>query len=87
MEKPIMFILENCPYCIRALACLKELKTKDRYSAIEFDVFDEVKESALASTYDYYYVPSIFYSGKKLHEGVLDMEQLILILDDVLGHE
>ena len=30
---------------------------------------DEAEEAALANTYDYYYVPTYYVGGKKVHEG------------------
>ena len=30
---------------------------------------DESREAALADTYDYYYVPTYYVGGKKVHEG------------------
>ena len=78
-----LFVLENCPYCRRALTYLAELQAEENYAAITVEMIDEIKESALAATYNYYYVPAIYYQQEKLHEGVLSLERLREILDYV----
>jgi len=78
-----LFILENCPYCRRALSYLADLQTETDYSTIAVELIDESKDRAIADTYDYYYVPAIYYREEKLHEGVLSQERLREILDYV----
>ncbi|MCL2498186.1 MAG: hypothetical protein FWF06_06200 [Symbiobacteriaceae bacterium] len=41
---------------------------------------DEQKEPQLADSYDYYYVPTYFVGGEKLHEGVATKEKLEAVL-------
>jgi len=87
MKTMKLFIMKTCPYCQRALRFLTELRAGGDYEAIDVEIIDEREEKELADSYDYYLVPSIFYQGKKLHEGVLSKEELQRILDVVLNDE
>ncbi len=81
--KPItMMILPTCPHCIRALDHIEQLK-KDHpeYNEIEMTIIDESVEPERAKTYDYWYVPTFFVDGKKIHEGVIDPN----LIDDVFS--
>ena len=84
MGKLTMFVQAGCPYCKRALAYWEELKQEAKYQAIEIELIDELREADLAATYDYYYVPTIFFKGKKLHEGALERAGLKVVLDVVI---
>ncbi len=81
-----VFILENCPYCKRAINYINRLKAENKqYQNIDIEYIDEVKESELADSYDYYYVPSFFDGNRKLHEGAIKEEQVKKIFDEYLG--
>lgn len=83
-----VFILENCPHCKRAIDYINLLKAEnEQYQNIDIEYIDEVKESELANSYDYYYVPSFFDGKRKLHEGTIKKEQVKKIFDDYLGGE
>ena len=67
-----MIKLENCPYCIKALQAVEELKKEQlKYSNIELEIIDENKMPDIASKYakDYYYVPSLFVDADKIYEA------------------
>jgi len=81
-----VFILENCPHCIRARNYIKELKEEDdKYRNIEIEYIDEAIEEELANSYDYYYVPSFFDGDKKLHEGTINKKEVKALFDEYLG--
>ena len=80
-----VFILKNCPHCIRAMDYIKQLKEEDKYRNIDIEYIDEAIDSELADSYDYYYVPSFFDGDKKLHEGTINKEQVRKLLDDYIG--
>jgi len=68
--KLTLFILRDCPFCKRALKYIDELKEEHpEFKSIELDIIDEQEQKALADSYDYYYVPTFYLGGKKLHEG------------------
>ena len=78
-----MFIQRNCPYCRRALDYWLELKTDGLYEDIELEIIDELIERDLANSYNYYYVPSIYFQEEKYHEGVLEKKTLIDVLNRI----
>ncbi|MDE6952383.1 MAG: glutaredoxin [Erysipelotrichales bacterium] len=80
-----LFILENCPHCIRAMNWIKELYEEyPKYRDIPIELIDEAKDNELADSYDYYYVPCFFEGNVKLHEGVASKEIIRNIFDDYL---
>ncbi|NLL92364.1 MAG: hypothetical protein GX222_08165 [Ruminococcaceae bacterium] len=82
MKKLKVFILKNCPYCIRAIAYINELvKENSAYADIEVEYIDERKDSAIADKYDYFYVPSFYIEEKKVFEGAIDKDGVRKILD------
>lgn len=80
-----LFILEHCPHCKRARKWMDELyKENPLYKQIPIEIIDERKEEALASTYDYYYVPCFFEGKTKLHEGVASKDIIKTLFDNYL---
>jgi len=85
MPKLDLFILESCPYCIRARKYLEELRQEDpKYQTIEINLIDERKERALANSYDYYLVPTFYLGKTKLYEGVMTKADVKNVLDKAL---
>jgi thioredoxin 1 len=71
MKKILMFTMESCPYCQNARRWMKEiLAAQPAYKNIEIEIIDELEQPELADTYDYYYVPTYYVDGVKVHEGV-----------------
>jgi len=70
--KPIlMFTMESCPHCKRALLWMEELKQeKPEYRDLQITIIDETMHPDISSNYDYYYVPTYFVENSKVHEGV-----------------
>lgn len=65
-----LFYLESCPYCVKARRALKELVSENSaYQALLIDWIEESREPALAESYDYYYVPTVFLGDEKLYEA------------------
>ncbi len=70
MKKITLFVLEKCPFCIKALKYIEEAKAENpAFQAIEIEIIDEGKEPELADKYDYYYVPTFYIADEKVHEG------------------
>ncbi|MEE0966083.1 MAG: glutaredoxin [Bacilli bacterium] len=81
-----VFILKNCPHCIRARGYISQLKEEDlKYQSIDIEYIDEAEEVELADAYDYYYVPSFFDGNKKLHEGTISKNEVKRLFDEFLG--
>jgi glutaredoxin len=86
MPKLDLFILESCPFCIRARQYLQELRQEDpKYQAIEIRLIDERKERALANSYDYYLVPTFYLGQTKLFEGIMTKADVRKVLDLALA--
>lgn len=86
MPKLTLFILESCPYCIRARNYLSELQSEDpKYLNIQIDLIDERKERALANRYDYYLVPTFYLGQTKLFEGIMTKEDVRKVLEVALS--
>ena len=86
MKDVLMMILPDCPYCRQAKAMMDALRREDaRYAAVRVRVVDEQKDTALAESLDYYYVPTYFVDGLKLHEGIPSMEAVRRVFDAALA--
>ena len=83
MKKLRVFIQNQCPYCRAALGDFAVLAQEAVFSDIELELIDELAESELADSYDYFYVPTFYYKDKKLHEGAINKEELRAILEAV----
>ena len=80
-----LFILEDCPHCIRARNWMKDLyKENPKYKDIPIEIINEAIEVDLANSYDYYYVPTFFDGDQKLHEGVASKQIIQDIFDNYL---
>lgn len=65
-----MFVTSWCPYCHRALSWMDELQQENPdFRNLNIKVVDEEKEPGIAKQYDYYYVPTYYLDGIKVHEG------------------
>ena len=68
--KPIkLFYLKDCPFCKKAFAYIDNLKRQAIYEFIEIELIEESEQAELANQYDYYYVPTFYVDGVKVHEG------------------
>ena len=77
MKKVTAFYLENCPHCKKAFKIIDELKKENpKYSKIDIEFIEESKNAKIASTYDYYLVPTFYVDGVKIHEGVPTYEKI-----------
>lgn len=72
MLKPIvMIILEHCPHCRNARRWMEELKQENpQYQELRVEMIDEQLHPEVTKTFSYYYVPTYYVDGFKIHEGV-----------------
>lgn len=69
MRKLIIFMLDGCPYCKKAMEAEKELRSENpAFAAVEIEWINEAQHPEIVKRYSYYYVPSIFLGGDKLFE-------------------
>ena len=77
MKEITMFMFEGCPHCKKARQMMDQLKAAHpEYQAVPFRMIDEKKEPDVAAAYDYYYVPTFYVGGEKLHEGTVTTEDV-----------
>ncbi|HAS91262.1 MAG TPA: thioredoxin family protein [Clostridiales bacterium] len=85
MKKVKVFYMEGCPHCRKAFRILDELKANNpEYSDIDVEYIDENKDVKAANAHDYYYVPTFFVDGVKLHEGVPTEEKIERVLIEAI---
>ena len=84
MKKITMFMFDECPFCQRAIEIQRQLLAEPTYAGIEIEMINERTHPEVAGGYDYYYVPSYYYAGEKLHEGAAGTEDIRRILDAVI---
>ena len=71
MKPVIMFITSWCPYCKQAFSIMEELKDENaKFADLKVEVIDEELQPEISTQYDYYYVPTYYVDGVKIHEGV-----------------
>lgn len=70
MKPVIMFVTEWCPYCKKALAFMDAVvKQNPQYADVKIEIIDEELHPDIAKRYTYYYVPTYYVDGVKVHEG------------------
>ena len=73
----LMMVMAGCPHCMRARQMMDELcDAHPEYKQIPVKCVDETIETAFAESLDYYYVPTFFVDGQKLHEGRPTLESI-----------
>lgn len=86
MKNVLMMIQDTCPHCKKALSLMEELKKENPdFEKVEVKIIDENKEPAFAETLDYWYVPTFFVDGEKLHEGVPTKEAVEKVYEAALN--
>ena len=84
--KPITyFYLKECPFCKKAFRYIEELKREHpELQTVEIDTVEESEQPEIADRYDYYYVPTFYVDGKKVHEGGIFKEEMETVLRKAL---
>lgn len=86
MKEVTMFVKSGCPFCDEADAYISQLAAEDdRYKNIKIKVIDEDVEVDLANSFDYYFVPTFYVDGSKLHEGIPSKDAVKATLDAALS--
>lgn len=85
MKSVKLFYLRNCPFCKRALQYIAEAKAAHpELAAVEIETVEESEEPEVADRYDYYYVPTFYVDGVKVHEGGIWPDEVEAILRKAL---
>lgn len=76
-----LFHFEACPYCRQVFAWIEELKKEQpSLAAVEIETIDERLHPDYPAPGPYYYVPTFFVNGEKVHEGAATKETVEKIL-------
>ncbi len=82
MKEITMFYMSSCPHCKKAFDMIDNLKgINPAFKNIEITAIEERENPEIADKFDYYYVPTFYVDGKKLHEGVPTLEAIRAVLD------
>ena len=77
MKTITFFMFDGCPHCKRAQELIDAIvASHPDYARIPITKIDERLQPEIADRYDYYYVPTFFVGGEKLHEGVPSREAI-----------
>ena len=84
--KPVtLFYQPRCPFCKKALRYIDEARAAHpELAAVGIEMIEESEQSDLADTFDYYYVPTFYVDGVKVHEGGIYAEEVEKILRSAL---
>lgn len=76
-----MFHFESCPYCRAANNWIAEVTQEHpELAAVEIERVDEKIHPEIAQQYNYWYVPTFFVDGQKVHEGASSKEIILQVL-------
>lgn len=81
MKKVQLFYLPACPYCKEVFPWIEEAKRDfPELTSVEIEQINEARHPIIANRYDYWYVPTFYVDGKKVHEGVCSREIVLRVL-------
>ena len=70
MKKVTLFYLKTCPYCIKALGYIDELKAENEaYKDIEIEMVEEDENPDIIANYNYQAVPCFYFGSEKAFEA------------------
>ncbi len=85
MKNVKLFYLKHCPFCKKAIRYIDELKAQyAELASVEIDMIEESEQPDVADKFDYYYVPTFYVDGEKVHEGGIYPEEVEAILRKVI---
>ena len=78
MKEILMFVQDGCPHCKRALKWNEVLTEKfhPEWKNVPICMVDENVEKEYAESFDYYYVPTYYVDGVKIHEGPVTQQDV-----------
>ncbi|GHV00553.1 hypothetical protein FACS1894211_08130 [Clostridia bacterium] len=80
-----MFYLSDCPHCHGAMRYEEELRAENpAYQALQIERIEESDNPETAEKYDYYYVPTYYADGVKIHEGRNSKAEIRKVFDAAL---
>lgn len=82
MSLPVkLFYLKTCPFCKKALRYIDEAKAAHpELVDVAIEMIEESEQPDVADQFDYYYVPTFYVNGVKVHEGGIYPDEVERIL-------
>ncbi|MDR0897501.1 MAG: thioredoxin family protein [Oscillospiraceae bacterium] len=75
MKPIVMFYQTTCPHCQRAFRWMDAvMQAHPEYAAIPLERVEEREQAERANAHDYWYVPTFYVDGEKVHEGVASQQ-------------
>ena len=85
MKRIQLFYLKNCPFCKKAFSYIEAAKAAHpELQGLQIELIEESEEPEVADRYDYYYVPTFYIDGVKVHEGGIYPEEMEPLLRKAL---
>ena len=85
MKEVKLFYLRECPFCKKALRYIQQAKEKHpELAQVDIELIEESEQVEVANSYDYYYVPTFYVAGEKVHEGGIFPDEVEQILRQAL---
>lgn len=85
MKKITMFTMASCPFCRMAHRWMDAVIAEHpEYKDIEIEIIDEVRHPEIANRYDYWYVPTYYIDGEKVHEGAATKKKIKKVYDKAI---
>ncbi len=87
MKQVYMMVTDWCPHCKRAKGWMEELKKEHpEFEKVNVEIIDEEKtpEKIKEHGFHYYYVPTYYIEGEKVHEGVPSKEIVKSVFEKAL---
>ena len=84
MKTITVFYLRHCPFCKKAFAYMDELLQQEPYKGLHTEKIEETEQPDVADRYDYYYVPTFYIDGEKVHEGGIFRDEVKALFDKAL---
>ena len=85
MKEVKMFMFKSCPHCKKAILLMEEIcREHPEHKAVKIEKIDEKKQANYAAKFDYFYVPTFYVGGVKMHEGTPTKEALEKVYADAM---
>ena len=84
-QQNLYFYLPDCPHCQKADRYIEDIcriMPEYKEAAASFRRVDESAEPEVGAAYEYYYVPTFYVRGKKVHEGTVTKRQMLAVLQE-----
>lgn len=87
MAKDVLLVVKRaCPHCDKAIEDMRELETAHpEFQDVDIEIVDEGEEPERIKGLEYYYVPSFFVDGQKIHEGKATPDEIIHVYEVALS--